>query len=84
MSTLIGSALDTALFFTIAFAGIDPNLPEGWANGLVPLLGWGPQVPLWQSLALADWSVKLAMALLALVPFRLLVRILLQSKRKLS
>jgi len=39
----------------------------------LPLLGLGPVAPLWVSLAVADWGVKLSLALIALVPFRLLV-----------
>jgi uncharacterized PurR-regulated membrane protein YhhQ (DUF165 family) len=30
-------------------------------------------VPLWVSLAVADWGVKIAIALVALVPFRIIV-----------
>jgi hypothetical protein len=37
------------------------------------LLGQGPIVPLWVSLGVADWLVKLCLALIALIPFRLLV-----------
>ena len=33
---------------------------------MLPLLGIGPQVPLWVSLALADWCVKVAIAIIAL------------------
>ena len=33
----------------------------------------GPVVPLWVSLALADWLVKLLIALAALIPFRIIV-----------
>ncbi len=77
-STLIGSALDTALFFTVAFSGalsfIEPANDVAWANDAVPLLGMGPALPLWVSLGMADWGVKLALALIALVPFRLIVR----------
>ncbi len=77
-STLVGSSVDTALFFTIAFAGqltfLEPGNDVSWANEAVPLLGAGPVVPLWVSLAVADWGVKLALALIALVPFRLIVR----------
>ena len=77
-STLIGSSLDTALFFSIAFSAsfafIDANDPNGWALDPVPLLGSGPVYPLWVSLAVADFGVKLAIAMIALVPFRLLVR----------
>jgi hypothetical protein len=40
---------------------------------MLPLLGAGPVVPLWVSLGVADWMVKLSLALLALVPFRIIV-----------
>jgi len=77
-STLVGSSLDTAIFFTVAFSSwlafVEPANDLAWANEPLPLLGVGPVVPLWMSLALADWSVKLALALIALVPFRLIVR----------
>lgn len=45
----------------------------GWAGEALPLLGTGPVVPLWVSLAVADWLVKLVLAILALVPFRIIV-----------
>ena len=81
-SSLIGSSLDTALFFTIAFSAtlsfIEPGNDTGWATGAVPLLGMGPEAPLWVSLAVADWMVKLALALIALAPFRAIVRKLTQ------
>ncbi|MBF5078873.1 VUT family protein [Paracoccus sp. NBH48] len=78
VSTLLGSALDTVLFFGIAFAAVLPaDTNTGWANEAVPLLGAGPLSPLWVSLALADWMVKLGLAILALVPFRIIVRNLL-------
>ena len=79
-STVIGSAIDTALFFTIAFSVMLNSLEvasvPGWAQGGVPLLGSGPEFPLWVSLAIADWLVKLSIALTALVPFRMLVKYL--------
>jgi uncharacterized PurR-regulated membrane protein YhhQ (DUF165 family) len=56
ISSLFGSALDTALFFSIAFAGT--ALP-------------------WISLGLGDFAVKVAMALVMLVPFRALMPALL-------
>ncbi|PWR02822.1 hypothetical protein DKT77_09600 [Meridianimarinicoccus roseus] len=75
-STLVGSTVDTAIFFTIAFAAplafIEPANDVSWANEALPLLGAGPVVPLWVSLAVADWGVKLTLALLALIPFRAL------------
>ncbi|GAA6180873.1 queuosine precursor transporter [Shimia sp. NS0008-38b] len=76
-STLIGSSVDTAIFFTIAFSGalsfVEPGNDVSWAGEMLPLLGAGPVVPLWVSLGVADWMVKLALALLALVPFRIIV-----------
>ncbi|MGY6550048.1 MAG: queuosine precursor transporter [Roseinatronobacter sp.] len=76
VSTLVGSSLDTALFFSIAFSAslalIEPGNDVSWAAEILPLLGFGPQVPLWVSLAVADWGVKLTLALLALVPFRVI------------
>ncbi|MEM1077977.1 MAG: queuosine precursor transporter [Pseudomonadota bacterium] len=77
-STLVGSSLDTAIFFTIAFSAsltmIEPVNDVSWAGEALPLLGVGPVVPLWVSLAMADWMVKLSLALLALIPFRLILR----------
>jgi uncharacterized integral membrane protein (TIGR00697 family) len=77
-STLVGSSLDTAIFFTIAFSGalsfLEPLNDVSWAGEVLPLLGQGPNAPLWVSLAVADWLVKLSLALLALVPFRIIVR----------
>ncbi len=76
-SSLIGSALDTAIFFTIAFSArltfLEPSNDVSWANETLPLLGVGPMAPLWVSLGTADFMVKLALALIALIPFRLLV-----------
>ncbi|MCL1628011.1 MULTISPECIES: queuosine precursor transporter [Roseinatronobacter] len=76
-STLVGSTLDTALFFSIAFSAslifLEPANDVSWAGEILPLLGFGPEAPLWVSLAVADWAVKLSLALLALVPFRLIV-----------
>jgi uncharacterized integral membrane protein (TIGR00697 family) len=77
VSSLIGSTIDTVLFFTIAFSGwlaaIEPANDVGWANAMLPVLGSGPVAPLWVSLAIADWCVKVAIALIALIPFRLIV-----------
>ena len=76
VSTLVGSSLDTALFFSIAFSAsliwIEPGNDVTWANEVLPLLGFGPMAPLWVSLGLADWLVKLGLAAVALVPFRLI------------
>jgi len=52
VSSLIGSTIDTFLFFSIAFYGTEVN---------------------WITLALGDLFVKISVALLMLVPFRLLL-----------
>ena len=76
-STLVGSSVDTAIFFTVAFSAplavLEPENDVSWANEVLPMLGFGPDAPLWVSLAVADWGVKLALALVALIPFRLIV-----------
>lgn len=77
VSTLLGASVDTALFFTIAFSDtlsfLEPGNDVSWAGEVLPLLGFGPQAPLWVSLAVADWGVKLGLALIALIPFRMIV-----------
>ena len=77
-STLLGSTVDTVLFFTIAFSAqmafLEPTNDISWANEILPVLGMGPAAPLWMSLALADWMVKLSLGLLSLIPFRLIVK----------
>lgn len=77
LSTLLGSTFDTVLFFTIAFSAalvwMEPANDVSWAAEQVPLLGLGPVVPLWVSLAFADWCIKVLVDLLALLPFRLAI-----------
>lgn len=83
-ASLVGSVVDTAIFFSIAFSApltvILPADDVSWANEPVALLGMGPVLPLWVSLATADWLVKLAQAFLALVPFRIVVGNLIQRR----
>lgn len=77
VSTLVSSTLDTAIFFTVAFSAaltwLDPANDVSWATAASPLLGLGPEAPFWVSLAVGDWLVKLLLALVALLPFRLAV-----------
>jgi len=73
-STIIGSALDTALFFAIAFAPafamLDFGADEPGSLGFpVPLLGLFFQTPLWVSLALGDFLVKMIVGLAMLLPY---------------
>lgn len=53
VSSVIGSAVDTALFFALAFAGT--TMP-------------------WVTLAIGDYGVKVGIALLLLVPWRMVAR----------
>ncbi len=75
-SSLFSSALDTVIFFSLAmapaFAGIDAlfGLEDSSLAFPAPLLGVGPEVELWQSLALGDFLVKLVMAVLMLAPYK--------------
>ena len=79
ISSVIGSLVDTALFFSIAFAPafglIDTGLgmEDGSLGFAVPFLGVGGQTPLWVSLAAGDLLVKLAVGLAMLVPYGLLL-----------
>ena len=77
ISTLLGSAIDTAIFFSIAFSGalafLEPGNIPTWAAEPGPLLGAGPMVPFWISLAAADLGVKLVLSVFFLLPFRLII-----------
>ncbi|NVO25891.1 queuosine precursor transporter [Donghicola sp. C2-DW-16] len=76
-STVVGSIVDTALFFSIAFSGsisfgAEADSATAWALDSMPFMTFGADQPLWVSLAVADWMVKFAVALIALVPFRMI------------
>ena len=83
-ASTVGSVVDTAIFFSIAFStALTPVFPSddvSWANEPVALLGMGPVLPLWISLAVADWLVKFAQAIFALVPFRIVVGNLMRGR----
>ena len=77
ISTVAGSALDTAIFFTVAFSAalvwLEPYNDVSWADAATPFLGVGPDAPFWVSLAAADLCTKFMIAIVALLPFRLIV-----------
>ncbi|MCO5145566.1 MAG: queuosine precursor transporter [Aquamicrobium sp.] len=81
ISSVIGSVIDTVLFFSLAFAArfaaLDTGfgLEDGSLGFAVPFV-LGGEVPLWVSLALGDFCVKIAMALVALVPYGALISVL--------
>ena len=73
VSSIIGSVIDTVLFFSIAFAPAFGMLDFGGEDGslgfAVPFLGMGGEVPLWISLAVGDFIVKVLVGLAMLVPY---------------
>lgn len=74
-ATLIGSVLDTAIFFSIAFASVFAFVgpDDAFALENAPLLGtFATELPRWISWALGDLSVKLLIAIFALIPYRLI------------
>lgn len=66
IGSVFGSVIDTALFFSLAFAG-DVEM-----SGPVDFMGLS--LPLWQSLAICDFLVKMLLALLALMPYGALLK----------
>lgn len=80
ISSVIGSILDTVLFFGIAFSAnfgfvdIATGMPDG--SLAMPVAFLGIDVPLWVSLAIGDLGVKLAVALAMLLPYGLLFSVL--------
>ncbi|MEM8690111.1 MAG: VUT family protein, partial [Pseudomonadota bacterium] len=75
VSSFAGSAIDTVLFFSIAFAASLSvfGANDDFAIANAPLLGaFGVEAPRWVSWALGDFAVKLLMALVLLAPYRFL------------
>ncbi|MCU0830092.1 MAG: queuosine precursor transporter [Rhizobiaceae bacterium] len=76
LASLAGSAADTALFFSLAFAAAFTVLGplDPFASEAAPLLGVAAtEAPRWMSWALGDFAVKLLIAAIALLPYRLLM-----------
>lgn len=73
VSSLLGSALDTVVFFSIAFSAT-LGASDAFAAETSPLLGmFAASAPRWVSWALGDFAVKLLVTGLALVPYRAIV-----------
>ena len=74
-SSLVSSALDTAIFFSLAmapaFVALDTlfGREDGSLAFRAPFLGIGGEVELWVSLAAGDFLVKLALAAICLAPY---------------
>src|SRR5690606_15680355 len=80
ISSLVGSIVDTVLFFGIAFSAAFATVlgyHDGFAPEAAPLLGaFLPEVPCWISWALGDFVVKLLVAAVLLAPYRVMLAIL--------
>ncbi|TPM37850.1 queuosine precursor transporter [Mesorhizobium sp. B2-3-4] len=75
IGTLVGSVFDTLVFFGVAFSAafafVGPS--DGFALETAPLMGvFHIDAMRWISWALGDLSVKLIIAVVALIPYRLL------------
>lgn len=85
-STVIGSTIDTALFFTIAFSGAMTGLLGADHNtdffNETVVHPFGGEATRWVGTAMVDWTVKVAIALIALVPFRVIVQYLVSRSVK--
>lgn len=76
VSSVFGSLLDTALFFSLAFSASFGVLgaTDGFAVETAPLLGLlSAEAPRWVSWALGDLGVKLLVALILLAPYRVVL-----------
>lgn len=78
VSSFIGSIVDTVLFFGIAFAPTLNSLDFGGQDGSlgfsVPFLGIGSEVPLWVSLAMGDFIVKILISFAMLLPYAVVAK----------
>ena len=75
ISSFLGSAIDTVLFFSLAFAASFAFLGEsdGFALETAPLLGaFTTEVPRWISWAIGDFGVKILVGLAMLLPYGIL------------
>ena len=80
-SGIVGALVDTVLFFSIAFAAgfafLDTGfgLEDGSLAFTVPFI-FGGEGPLWVQLAVGDLMVKLAISVIALVPYGALLPVI--------
>jgi queuosine precursor transporter len=78
VSSVISSALDTAMFFSLAFfCGTVPGLSATISDALGALGIADTCAPLpWVTLALADYGVKLALAAVSIAPYGAMVALM--------
>jgi len=72
-AAIAGSMLDTILFFSLAFAPFFSFIDMVTGQEDISILSWttifGLSMPVWASLALGDFVVKMVMAVAMLVPY---------------
>lgn len=83
ISSILGSVVDTGLFFSLAFAAgfgvLGAN--DDFAIETAPLLGvFAAEAPRWMSWALGDLVVKVVVALTLLAPYRVVVSLIPSTK----
>jgi queuosine precursor transporter len=80
MASVFGSMLDTLFFFTLAFAPAFGLIDTGFGmqDGSLgfPASLSGFEAPLWVTLAIGDFCVKMLVGVLALIPYRALLNVL--------
>ncbi|WP_407965445.1 queuosine precursor transporter [Bartonella sp. C271] len=78
IAALVGSALDTILFFSLAFASsfsfIDQLVDYSDSSIIDSIIVIGIEIPVWFSLAFGDFSIKIIMSLFMLVPYGIILR----------
>ena len=83
VSSLLGSILDTAIFFTLAFAPVFIILGanDEFAIASAPLFGiFENEVPRWVSWAMGDFAVKIVVGASMLLPYGIVTKLFLKSK----
>lgn len=78
VSSLLGSVLDTVIFFSLAFAPTFSMLGanDDFAIANAPLLGvFATEIPRWISWAMGDFAVKMLVGFAMLVPYGILTRL---------
>jgi queuosine precursor transporter len=79
ISTLVGSTIDTVIFFSLAFSArfafLDAvtGMPDG--SLAFPVNVAGVDLPLWLSLAAGDFAVKIATGFAMLAPYGVMLRL---------
>ncbi len=84
VSTIIGSGLDTLIFFGLAFSQAANLIGPGdaFASEAAPLMGlFAMEAPRWVSWALGDLAVKLIVGLSMLLPYGVLMPVLAPQSR---